>query len=130
MNLKKQNRLLLLAIVSGYFFVAISAYFQSQSTKSICLFKNLTGYPCPGCGATRSTILLFKGHFIESILLNPVGLIINIMAISAIILIVRDLLLNKTDFNRLVTKKIHPFLLAVIVILVLINWVWNIVKGV
>lgn len=129
MNLKKKYRLLLLAIVSGYFFVGVSAYLQTKTSASVCLFKNLTGYPCPGCGSTRGTILLFKGHFMESILLNPVALIINVLAIIAIVMIVRDLWLNKTDFNTLITRKIHPVILAIIVILTLLNWMWNISKG-
>lgn len=129
MNLKKRYRLLLLAIVSGYFFVGISAYMQTQTSASVCVFKNLTGYPCPGCGITRGTILLFRGNILESILLNPVALIINLMAIMATIMIIRDLLLNKSDFQRLITRKIHPIILLILVLLVLLNWVWNIRKG-
>jgi len=129
MNLQKKYHLLLLAIVGGYFFVGISAYFQSKSTHSVCVFKNLTGYPCPGCGSTRATILLFKGNLIESLLLNPVGLIINIMALTTLFMIIRDLWLNKSDFNKLITRKIHPIILIIIVILVLLNWAWNISKG-
>lgn len=129
MNLKKRYRLLLLAIVGGYFFVGVSAYMQTKSSASVCLFKNLTGYPCPGCGTTRGTILLFKGHFLESILLNPVALILNLMAITAIVMIIRDLWLKKSDFHKLSTRKIHPILLVILVVLVLLNWAWNISKG-
>ena len=129
MELKKRYRLLLLAIVGGYFFVGVSAYLQTQSHATVCIFKNITGYPCAGCGITRGTILLFKGHLIESILLNPIALVINVFAIFAFVMISRDLILNKTDFHTLSTKKINPYFLAVLVILVMLNWAWNIHKG-
>lgn len=129
MGFEKRYRLLLLAIVGGYFFAGISAYLQSQTTHTICIFKNITGYPCPGCGTTRGTILLFKGRFFESIMLNPVALFMNIMAVTAFVMIIRDLLLHKSDFHKFSTRKIHPLILALVVLLVIANWIWNIHKG-
>lgn len=129
MELKRRYRLLLLAIVGGYFFVGVSAYLQTQNHPTVCIFKNITGYPCAGCGITRGTILLFRGQFIESILLNPVAIVINVFAIFTFVMISRDLLLNKSDFHTLSTKKINPYFLAVLVVLVILNWIWNIQKG-
>jgi hypothetical protein len=36
-----------------------------------CLFRALTGYPCVTCGATRSAIEFFHGHFPAAWNLNP-----------------------------------------------------------
>ena len=38
-----------------------------------CLFKALTGVPCPGCGVTRSILALASGHFAEAWRANPAG---------------------------------------------------------
>ncbi|NUM80603.1 DUF2752 domain-containing protein [bacterium] len=42
----------------------------------ICIFKNLTNLPCPGCGFTRSFIYLAHGDVWNSIRMNPFGLIV------------------------------------------------------
>ena len=40
----------------------------------ICPFFNLFHIPCPGCGLTRSMILLFQGKWLESIRYNVLGI--------------------------------------------------------
>ncbi len=129
MELKKGNRLLLLAMVGGYIFIGVSAILQNYSHSSICIFKNITGYPCPGCGITRGSILLFKGEILESILLNPAAIVVNIMALVAIVLIIRDSVKGTTLFQKLSTQKMNPYLLILLVVLVILNWIWNIYKG-
>jgi len=42
----------------------------------LCLFKQLTGLPCPGCGMTRSLIHLAHGDVCVALALNPVGLLL------------------------------------------------------
>ena len=36
-----------------------------------CLFHQLTGWNCPGCGGLRATHHLLHGHFREAFLFNP-----------------------------------------------------------
>jgi hypothetical protein len=40
---------------------------------SVCPIYNVTGYPCPGCGITRSTFRFFHFHFEESMRWHPFG---------------------------------------------------------
>lgn len=37
-----------------------------------CIFLELTGYYCPGCGGTRACAALLKGKIIQSFLSHPV----------------------------------------------------------
>ena len=39
----------------------------------LCPSRELLGLPCPGCGLTRSILLIFRGRFAESWLLQPFG---------------------------------------------------------
>lgn len=120
---------MLLAISSGYFYVFISAWLDPMQEKTLCIYKNITGYPCPGCGMTRSTISLFKGNIIESFFYNPLAIVVNIMLIVAFVWMIVDLAQNKVRFETFIRKKMHPALLITIVIIVLVNWYWNFKKG-
>ena len=37
-----------------------------------CLFHELTGYYCPGCGGTRAAEALLSGHLIRSFVYHPI----------------------------------------------------------
>lgn len=39
-----------------------------------CIFKEMTGYNCPGCGGTRAVIALLQGHFFQSFCYHPIVL--------------------------------------------------------
>ncbi len=43
----------------------------------LCLWKNLTGAPCPGCGMTRSGANLFRGRWQRAVSFHPLGLILH-----------------------------------------------------
>lgn len=38
-----------------------------------CVFRNLTGHNCPGCGLTRSFAYLAHGAVWEAVMRNPLG---------------------------------------------------------
>ena len=42
----------------------------------ICIMKNATGFPCPGCGLSRSWISLFHGRFKDSFAHNRMGILV------------------------------------------------------
>jgi Protein of unknown function (DUF2752) len=41
----------------------------------LCVMRNFTGAPCPGCGVTRSCSNFFRGRFRRSVQFHPLGLI-------------------------------------------------------
>ena len=48
-----------------------SILFSKISGRSICIFYNITGVPCPGCGMTRAFVHLFQGHIAEAFRYHP-----------------------------------------------------------
>ena len=40
---------------------------------TLCLFKNIFGISCPGCGMTRAFLFLGHGNVREAITLNPIS---------------------------------------------------------
>ena len=47
----------------------------------ICPVRLLTGYPCPGCGGTRSMGAISIGQFDQAWSLNPLAFVVCIVAI-------------------------------------------------
>ena len=89
--------------------------------------------PCPSCGITRSIIQFYHGNFGGAFLINPLGLVATLMLLSIPLWITYDLVrgsqslaiyYKKTEY-LLQKQKVH---LPLIVILIL-NWYWNIEKG-
>jgi hypothetical protein len=100
----------------------------------VCVFKNATGIPCPSCGATRSMIALISGDLISAILWNPIGLLLLGGLVIFPVWLLHDLALKKNSFHVFyarVEKTIRQKQVAwPLIILLLLNWCWNIYKGV
>ena len=48
----------------------------------LCLFRNITGIPCPGCGMTRSLIATGHLHFEDALAFHPLGPLVFIILIT------------------------------------------------
>ncbi len=100
---------------------------------STCLIKSISGVPCPSCGTTRSILELLDGHFITSLQWNPMGLIVLLIMVISPVWILIDLLFKKESFLRFYGRAENQLKSKWIAIpaigLVVINWIWNICKG-
>lgn len=80
--------LTLLLIAAGLTYV----YFVDPTSKvSIpCVFYEVTGWHCPGCGSTRAAHALVHGHLLQAIGHNPLAaIVLPIVAIRTILTMVR-----------------------------------------
>ncbi|WP_169311996.1 DUF2752 domain-containing protein [Pseudopedobacter saltans] len=97
------------------------------------MIKHLTTIPCPSCGATRSIISLTKGDFIDALKLNPMGYIIALIMLIVPIWTTTDILRKSNtlfDFYQKTETYIRKPKYAIpLIVLVIINWIWNIIKG-
>jgi hypothetical protein len=126
--------ILFIACVAGYIwlFYGISTdKFESESI-ALCPFKVVTNIPCPSCGSTRSVVLLLKGKFIEALYVNPLGLLVALIMLFAPVWIIFDLLFKKRTllnfYNQMETNLRKPLIAIPFVLLIIINWIWNITK--
>lgn len=109
-------------------------YFQQANPGvQICVLKNTIGLACPSCGTTRSILHLLHGDVLSAILTNPLGLIAFLGLIVCPVWIGFDVLSSKRtlwsyylEFVRVFQNKKFSI---VVIVLVLINWFWNIEKG-
>lgn len=132
-----KNLYWILLILSTACYAWIGFHFFSgeihDTSATVCLFKNITGIPCPSCGITRSLLLLISGDLQGAALMNPLGLFAAAALLACPSWILIDLLTGKNTLTlsflwtekKIKTKK--PIYIP-LVALALLNWGWNILK--
>ncbi len=135
--MNKIEKIVAATCLLGYFlfFQAIHTINNTTNNKQLgfCIVKKITHYPCPSCGSTRAALLLFKGQFKQSVLTNPVGLLIALyLFIAPILLLINSCTSNKVlNIWYLKTEKTikQPKVFISLIVLVILNWFWNIHKN-
>ena len=119
----------------GYLWIAFHFFYHGGSADvTLCLFKRLSGYPCPACGGTRSLLLLSEGQWLSAAGLNPLGYLLAIGLILLPVWLLFDLLAKRPSMFLFSEKmntfmRSHKWFTFTFIILIIINWIWNIKKG-
>lgn len=124
------------ALFAGYtliFFEIVSHRAAKDVTPDLCFFKTVTGLPCPACGSTRSVLSLFNGNFSEALKINPLGFIIAAILMITPVWLLYDLTCGRStlynsylEAERILRRRL---IAAPLIVILLINWAWNIAKG-
>jgi hypothetical protein len=124
--------IVLIACFSGYLYLLFITNYSEDGQISVCMIKNATGYPCPSCGTTRAVQALYKGDLTGSFLLNPFGIIVSFALLIFPFWIGFDLATKKQSFfiayNKMESNLKQKKIAIPLIILVVINWIWNIYK--
>lgn len=126
-----------LACLVGYGWVALIGGLRPEeiaTTYDVCLVRHFAHVPCPSCGSTRSVLSLMHGDIAGGLYWNPLGFVIfSIMVISPF-WIVFDILLKKDTYYHFFLRFEETLRRKAVAIpaiaLLLLNWIWNIYKGV
>ncbi|MGO2358233.1 DUF2752 domain-containing protein [Mesonia sp.] len=134
MTRNKLYTLLTVLSLSGYAWLAFQLYAGQQNSGigQVCIFKSVTNLPCPSCGSTRSILEIVQGNLLDALYINPLGFLFVAVLLILPLWIIADLL-QKSDSllkfyhhtEKWISKK--PVAL-VLIVLVLLNWGWNIYK--
>jgi hypothetical protein len=67
---------------AAFLLIAAWLYYPyCQSGPNLCIWKNILGLPCPGCGLTRGVCFLVHGNWAEAARFNPLSfLAVGILA--------------------------------------------------
>jgi hypothetical protein len=116
----------------GWIYMHISTLL-SKYVGSVCVIKKISGMPCPSCGSTRAILALLHGEWAQAIAWNPIGLFLlgGLMVIPSWLFF--DLFSKSSSFfdtylsveQKLKNKRI----LILLLLLIGMNWIWNIYKG-
>lgn len=120
--------------VAGYLWLGFNIYSNrfDHDGLTVCFFKNITGFPCASCGATRSLLAVLKGNLTDGILINPLGIILLAFMTVFPLWIIYDLLTKRNNFYNFYLKSEQVlrkrWVAAGSITLLLMNWIWNIYK--
>ena len=129
-KMKYKAVMFLITVAGLYFSLCSPQNLSSHKHFTVCLFHNITGYPCPACGTIRGLKLFFHFQFYNSLMINPLAVIVAVFMIISFCWILYDLLTGKETFYRKVFFIKTPWYVIVIcVILTILNEYWNIQKG-
>jgi len=94
-----------------------------------CVFKLLTGHPCPTCGATRLTESVFHLKFIDAFLFNPMIFICCILFLLWGFYGFFQLFSRRKIVVNLSLKEWF-FLRIIIVCVIIFNWIYLEIMGI
>ena len=102
------------------------------SDVKICFIRNATGIPCPSCGSSRAVEALIHGDVIASVLFNPFGIIIAAIMVVLPLWLLYDAISKQSGLYAFF-EKTNRFLgrrtvIIALIIIVVLNWGWNIFK--
>lgn len=80
-----------------------------------CIYKHFLGFECPGCGITRASISLLRGHLSDAISYNPMVFSVPFFIIYYI-----------TD-GKLFGKTIDLWVITLILLGFFVNWIFKLV---
>lgn len=107
---------------------------HSKPGLQICVLKNTVGLACPSCGTTRSILHLLHGDFSSAVLLNPFGIFAFIGFMVVPFWLLYDYFNSKRTLWTIYIYCISSFqnkkFTFLVILLVLLNWIWNIQKGI
>ena len=96
-----------------------------ETAQSLCPLKMLTGFPCPGCGITKSLVYFYEGNLWKSLTFHIFGPFVILFSLMTIEVLSTELITKKEYFNAyLYNKKIAYFLAFVLVIYHVIRLVY------
>lgn len=87
-----------------------------ESSQSLCPFKMLTGFPCPGCGITKSIIFFYEGDLWKSLSYHIFGPFVVIYCAFSIFYLSYEIFRKKDYHLKIIYSKYFGIVLATILI--------------
>jgi hypothetical protein len=107
----------LFTLIIPFFFMLNDGDNHLETAQSLCPLKMLTGFPCPGCGITKSLVYFYEGDLWRSLTFHIFGPFVILFSLATVIVLSTELITKKEYFNTYIyNKKIAYFLAFVLVI--------------
>jgi hypothetical protein len=102
--------------------VVLCSFLKSSASSfgSLCLFRSVTGMPCPTCGSTRAMFAIGRGDIATALALNP--LLVLALAVGVVWLAGQALLPGETRAWAAIVRRRHAWLALLAALL--LNWIY------
>lgn len=84
-----------------------------ETDQSFCPFKMLTGFPCPGCGITKSLVYFYEGNLYKSVSYHILGPFVIAFAVLTIVVLTTELITEKEYFHKWLYNRKLAYGLAI-----------------
>ena len=89
-----------------------------------CMFRNVTGLPCPACGSTRAAFAVADGRLLDAVAFNPLMTVVAVLGAAWLVM--------RIGFARQVTINLPPRagagVWAALAALLAANWIYVIAR--
>lgn len=114
----------------GWIWITYNLISSPHKTISVCLFKNVTGLPCPSCGSTKSVTSILSGNWSDGLQYNPIGYILLLTMMVMPVWLLYDLISKRTSLlnnylNIELKIKKKPIIAIFGILLIALTWIWN-----
>jgi len=89
-----------------------------------CIFKGITGIPCPTCGTTRSVVYLSQGDIATALIMNPLAALGLIAALLYFSYSVITLLFDLPRIGFILTNREKIAVQISAITLILVQWAY------
>ncbi len=133
MQKAKLYTLLLTVSICGYVWTFYCMNrIEGQGVWQGCVTKQFLHIPCPSCGTTRSLMCLLRGEWVEALYVNPLGYLAAMLLAVTPVWVLIDWCMHTSSllktYNVAITLLKRPAVCLPMVVLVILNWLWNIIK--
>jgi len=95
----------LITLMIPFFLMFFNHDNHLETDQSLCPLKMLTGFPCPGCGITKSLVYFYEGDLQKSLYYHLLGPFLVAFCIAAVMVLSAELITKKEYFNKLLFNK-------------------------
>jgi len=103
----------LITLMIPFFLMFFNHDNHLETDQSFCPLKMLTGFPCPGCGITKSLVYFYDGDLQKSVYYHIFGPLVVGFCILTIVVLSTELITKKEYFTKLLYNKKLAYGLAI-----------------
>jgi len=89
-----------------------------------CVFRAVTGIPCPTCGSTHSVVHLAQGEVSAAFMMNPLTTVCLTAAVLVFFYSLVTLSFDLPKISIMLSSKEETTLRVCVIILILVQWVY------
>jgi hypothetical protein len=94
-----------ITLMIPFFLIFFNQHHHLETAQSFCPLKMLSGFPCPGCGITKSLVFFYEGDLQKSLYYHILGPFVILFCVVVIAVLSAELITKKVYFNGLLFNK-------------------------